>query len=451
MTRLLLAAALTLAPFCARSAEFAAAQECGARGVYHYEMFEFQKSEEVFKQCLSMQPQNTDFMMSLGGVLLMQEKYKEAKRYFEKTAAALPKNSPYSAYIYSRLGDIAVKEGNYAAAGEYYDKSISYNKSNVNSIIGKGVILQEQGNIAGAAEMYRLALDLSPHEVIARDRLRALEPVIFSDEQILNALKERKAVDPKQTALTPENRVLFENIHRAELRGGVEFLLNERPNIGERFVIIQNKDNSSYRALLTLDGFLRSEQLRAEKAREKFGAFPGINPLTVQQLRSLDGSPIFTPEGFLTEEGRYAYEQAEQDKMAFLLPGEKPRAADKELRAKIDAHIKKIEGMGYMRITEKEFEYLSLATKCSPATFKKDMKMFFWRTPVKEQISFAYVPSMPETVAYEQNGLTCATQRVFPYMRVQELREHWTENDSVPTEDGAAAWCTERGLSRCRL
>ncbi len=400
---------------CRAQEKFTSVESCNDKGKYYYDLFRYKEAETTFRECLKMAPENTDTIISLAGVLLVQEKYKEAKPYFESAVQKLKPNSPYNAYCYSRLGDIAVKEHQLKDAKNYYDKSLEFNKSNINSIIGKGAILEEQGDLLDAAEMYKTALDVSPHEVIARDRLRALEPKIFTDTEILNALKERRAIAVETPLLSAENKKLFEAIHASELKGDIEFLLAKRPTASEDLVIFKNKDTSSFRAMFTLDGFILAQQLIAKDAYDNFLTIPNVSPGNVFYLRSLDGKPLFTKEGLLTPEGRFAHEQQLNGKKAFLFPGEKAVNVD-ALQAQIKAHTKLIEERGYAQITQEEMKYLREKTNCSDTTFQQDLSMFFWTVRTGDIRYFIKVPPF--------KGLQ-ADCKLYKYMYLYDLIEYY--------------------------
>ena len=80
------------------------------------------------------------------------------------------------------------------------------------------------GDKLGASEAYRSALAVEPLNLVARKRLINLEPDYLTDDEILDALKQRYAIAPEKKELTDEDRKLFAQIHRAEQLKGVVYL-----------------------------------------------------------------------------------------------------------------------------------------------------------------------------------------------------------------------------------
>ena len=136
----------------------------------------YEQAVHTFTHCLTLDPNNVDAHLSLAGALLTQNDLSGAKAHFETALKNMPRTSPYWSYTYSMLGDIALKQRDANQAFSFYSKSLEYNTANVNSLIGKGVILETRGNYQGAAEAYTSALAVEPLNVIARQRLINLEP-----------------------------------------------------------------------------------------------------------------------------------------------------------------------------------------------------------------------------------------------------------------------------------
>ena len=194
---------------------------CLEQGKKEFAIRDYTHARTTFERCLKLDPQNVDTLLSLGGVALTQDNLDQARRYFHRAIGNMDRTSPYFSYTYSMLGDIAFKQNQPQTALTYYERSLGYNRANVNSLVGKAVIIENQGDQKTAAKLYETALAVEPLNVVARKRLIALEPVYFSDEEMLAALKQRYAALPDKKELSAADRELFNRIHSAEQRRGI--------------------------------------------------------------------------------------------------------------------------------------------------------------------------------------------------------------------------------------
>ncbi|MBR2392011.1 MAG: tetratricopeptide repeat protein, partial [Elusimicrobiaceae bacterium] len=188
---------------------------CLSEGKKFFASKEYSSAQKTFSRCVKMDPSNVDAQLSLAGVYLTQDKLDEAEKSFYAAIKAMKRTSPYWSYTYSMLGDIALKRQQNKQALDLYSKSLVFNAANVNTLVGKGVITEYQGDKQGAAEYYRSALAVEPLNLIARKRLINLEPEYLTDNEMLAVLKQRYAIAPDTKELSKENRELFEKIHRA--------------------------------------------------------------------------------------------------------------------------------------------------------------------------------------------------------------------------------------------
>ena len=149
---------------------------CLEQGKAQYANTQYDQAAKTFERCLDLDNNNVEAHLSLAGVLLTQNDLSKAQEHFEAAIKNMKRSSPYWSYTYSMLGDIALREQKQKDALNMYQKSLQYNPANVNSLIGKGVVLETQGNVQGAADAYQAALAVEPLNVIARQRLIVLEP-----------------------------------------------------------------------------------------------------------------------------------------------------------------------------------------------------------------------------------------------------------------------------------
>ena len=349
---------------------------CLDEGKLQYTNTQYKQAVDTFNHCLTLDPDNVDAHLSVAGALLTQDDLSGAKAHFEAALKNMQRTSPYWSYTYSMLGDIALKQRDAKQALVMYSKSLEYNKANVNSLIGKGVILETQGNYSGAAEAYTSALAVEPLNLIARQRLINLEPEYLTDEEILTALKQRYAVKPEQTELTDANRALFTKIHRAEQRRGIDYLKNKYGKNAQEYIVTLNKGTDFSRELLTLNGYNTLQKNMGQDAVAAFRRL-GIPVQQVFELRDKQGNPLFTKDSTLTEEGFAVYTQALAGKKEFLRPGQMVPLTQAE-KQKLNTRIKALTQKGYTEITHPELKMLETNTLCSEETLKGKLGVYFF-------------------------------------------------------------------------
>ncbi|MBE6421047.1 MAG: tetratricopeptide repeat protein [Elusimicrobium sp.] len=347
---------------------------CLAEGKKFFSSKEYEAAQKTFSRCVKLNPSNVDAQLSLAGVFLTQDKLNEAEKAFQSAIKSMKRNSPYWSYTYSMLGDIALKRQQNKQALDLYTKSLSFNAANVNSLVGKGVITEYQGDKQGSAEYYRSALAVEPLNLIARKRLINLEPEYLTNDEILAALKQRYAVPPDTKELTDEYRKLFEKIHQAEQRRGVDYLKNKHTKVSPEYVVTLNKDTEFEREMLTAAGFKVLEKNIGQDAIAVFQRV-GVPIQDVFELRNKKGEKIFTPESTLTESGFFVYTEALQNRKAFLLPHESVPPTQAFLE-KIAKHVKDLEEAGYIEISRSEYKMIENQTKCSEETLRTRLGLY---------------------------------------------------------------------------
>lgn len=349
---------------------------CLDEGKLQYTNAQYKQAVATFNQCLTLDPNNVDAHLSLAGALLTQEDLPGAKTHFEAALKNMKRTSPYWSYTYSMLGDIALKQRRPKEALALYKKSLEYNTANVNSLIGKGVILEAQGDFSGAAESYTSALAVEPLNVIARQRLINLEPEYLTNDEILTALKQRYAIKPEQTELTDANRELFSKIHLAEQRRGVDYLKNKYGKNTQDYIVTLNKGTDFAREMLTLNGYNALQKSIGQDAVAAFRRL-GVPVQQVFELRDKQGLPVFTQDTTLTEAGFSVYTQALAGKKDYLLPGQLVPLTQAE-QQKINARIKALTQKGYAEISHAELKMLETKTLCSEDTLKGKLGVYYF-------------------------------------------------------------------------
>lgn len=347
---------------------------CLDQGKKEFAARQYPQAKATFLRCLELDQHNEEVLLSLGGVALTQEDLEGAKSYFLAALKNMKRTSPYLSYTYSMLGDIALKQQQNKAALAYYNKSLSYNEAYVNSLVGKGVITEATGDKKAAAEIYQTALSVEPLNLIARKRLIELEPLYFSDEQILEALKQRNALPPDQKTLSADEKDLFFKIHAAERHGGLDYLKGKFVPLPTDYTITLFEGTNFSRQELTLSGF---NALQKNIAQDAIAVFQkaGVRTQDVFSLRDLKGNKIFLPDSTLTESGMMVYHEALQGHKTYLLPNEDLPPTAEHL-AQVARRVKELQIKGYTEISRKEVEMLKTQTNCSADTMRSKMGLY---------------------------------------------------------------------------
>ncbi|MBR4592581.1 MAG: tetratricopeptide repeat protein [Elusimicrobiaceae bacterium] len=348
--------------------------QCLERGKNFFAAQQYAQAQEAFTSCVRLDPHNAEAQLSLGGVLLTKEDLDGAEKAFQAALKEMTRTSPYLSYTYSMLGDIALKRQENDQALTWYSKSLESNAANVNSLVGKGVIIEYQGDKKGAASFYRSALAVEPLNLIARQRLINLEPEYFSDAEILEALKQRYAIKPDVTVLTDDMRDTFTFIHRAEQRRGVDYLKNKYPKMPADYLVTINKGTEFERDMLTLTGY---EVLRKDVGQDAIAVFRqlGVPVKDVFNLRDLKGGKLFKEDNTLTDSGYFAYTQALKKHKVFLLPNESV-APTKEMLEQLARKEEELKKAGYIEISRRELRMIERETKCSEDTLRAEMGLY---------------------------------------------------------------------------
>lgn len=365
-----------LCALCAGSA--AAAPEtmtaCLEQGKKAYADKQTAQAKDIFLRCVKINPADEQAQLSLAGVLLTLDDLDGAEKAFSAALAKMKRTSPYLSYTYSMLGDIALKRRQNKEALGWYGKSLEINAANVNSLVGKGVILEYQGDKLGASDFYRSALAVEPLNLVARKRLVNLEPEYMTDAEILAALKQRYAVKPDVKELSDENRTLFSAIHKAEQRRGIDYLKNKYPKVPAEFIVTINKNTEFEREMLTLAGYT---SLQKHIGQDALGVFQrvGVPIKDVFSLRNTKGEKVFKEDSTLTDAGFTVYTEALQNRKTFLLPNE-ALPPTPQYMAQVSMREKELKEAGYIEISRAEFKMIETQTRCSEDTLRDKLGVY---------------------------------------------------------------------------
>lgn len=88
-------------------------------GLFYYRHGRYAEAEEHFRMAVRVAPDNSEALLNLGSVLLVQEHTDEARSLFERSIRAHP-----NAEAFSNLGFIAIEAGRFAEAAQAFERSL---------------------------------------------------------------------------------------------------------------------------------------------------------------------------------------------------------------------------------------------------------------------------------------------------------------------------------------
>ena len=326
-----------------------------------------QQAKKTLYSCLKMDPDNTDALISLAGVEMVLGNFKEAKSNFQRSLQLLSDKSPYKAYIYSRLGDIAMHAPDLKEAEKNYLAALKYEPANINSLVGAGICAEKTGKTKMAADYYKKALAVDFTNIVARERLIALEPDILTEEEIIRTMKERNIIDPAAKTFSAQDKQILDKIIKAEKGNGIEYLSKKfGGRIPDGFTVERDSNKVYARKMLTLTGYNELISKLSHDAKQKL-INNGVSVADLFKLYDANRKPIFNEQGNLTDEGLIAFTKMLQGEKSYFRPGEKLPPSNKEIERKVQDLLNK----KYIEILTSEYAWLLDKTKCSEKTLKR--------------------------------------------------------------------------------
>ncbi|MBR4508173.1 MAG: tetratricopeptide repeat protein [Elusimicrobiaceae bacterium] len=397
-------------------------QKCLNKSKEFFEQKEYSYAQKTLESCLKNDPKNVDVLVSLGGVCMKQNNYNEAIKYFKESLKNMAKTSPYVSYVYARIGDSYSHLQDFTRAANYYEASLNYEPANINSLVGKGICEEKKGNIQKAAEYFKKALAVDFTNLIARERLIALEPQVLSYEELISTMKERNILDPNAVTYQPQDLDLLTKMINAEKDNAITYLSSKYNNRIPPGLIIEKFPGKIYsRKILTYSGYKDLMFLLSKEAIDFF-IKNKVYKSEILKLRDLNGNNIFTDKGLLTEEGLVAYTQSLSGKKAYLLPSEPIPSAAKKAEMKVQELLKQ----GYMEITILEYAYIMEKSRCNEQTLIKTGVKIIQGAPNRNR--FLIIDQIKKPSKFD-----CpADTQVCYYNMVMEKRKQKKDRDNTP-------------------
>lgn len=123
---------------------------------------EVDKASKYLEEVLRLQPSFTEARNYLGIIYQTKGELEKAKEEFEKVVADQKYPTPENAYF--NLSGIEIAKGNWKEALTYIELAIEKRKSFAIAYNRKGFILRELGDLDGAEESFKKAINLSPED-----------------------------------------------------------------------------------------------------------------------------------------------------------------------------------------------------------------------------------------------------------------------------------------------
>jgi len=315
--------------------------------------------------CAQLSPAPPELPAERAPLLVRLGRYEDGVKEYERAAALYGAKDPMAAFCRIKAAETWLKLGDPSKAIAQYKLALASSPGDLNALKGLASAQESISDHAGVLVTYTAILKLEPGNDKVRARSGELKAGLLTNDQILEELHLRQAVDAQKTALLPEDAKLFKAIKTAELSGAVDYLKAKAP--GGKGMTVERQSEGVTKLLLTGSGY-KSYVFYATRDAVKLFEGRGIGLREVFQLRDLAGAPVFDPSGKLTPEGEEVWRNGAGTQKTWLLPAEPVEESPKAKEAR--AQMASLEGSGYAEISEPEYLWLLKVTRCPEFTLK---------------------------------------------------------------------------------
>lgn len=312
--------------------------------------------------CLKLSPSDPDLAAERAPLLVRLGRYEDGVKEYERAAGLVSGDKQAAALLRVKAGETWLKLSRPDGAAAQFRLALASNPQDMNALKGLAAALEARGDPAGASEVYAEILKLEPGNAKARSRREELRAAALTDEQILEELRARGALDAARKTLLPEDKKYFKTLKAAELGGAADYLKAKLPTA--RGLIIKKEGADGVRLLLTGAGY-KAYVAAASRDAVKFFETEKVGLREIFQLRDQAGAPLFDKGGRLTPEGEELWRKSAPGKKTWLMPYD-PVPDSAQARASKEAQ-EKVAGFlaqGWQEISEPEYLWLSNATNC---------------------------------------------------------------------------------------
>jgi len=170
----------------------AKAQEALQRGIQFHQSGRFGEAIGWYQKTLEIQPENTDALNNLGGVLQAQGKLDEAVAYYQEAISI----NPDSTEAHYNLGNALKEQGKLDKAVASYQKAVSIKPDFADAHHNLAYALQEQGRMEEAVASYQKAISVNP------DLAEAYNNIGLAYEKMNDLVKAEKYI-AKALSISP--------------------------------------------------------------------------------------------------------------------------------------------------------------------------------------------------------------------------------------------------------
>lgn len=115
---------------------------------------DYAAAEGTYKELVTLEPDKAAPYFGLAGVLMKQQRYKEAKPLYEKALAIEPRSLP----ALHGLGNVALQSGDFAGALSYFDRALEIDPKDGQCLFGAAKAQVDMGHCQEAGKYSARAL-----------------------------------------------------------------------------------------------------------------------------------------------------------------------------------------------------------------------------------------------------------------------------------------------------
>lgn len=314
---------------------------------------------DISAGCRKFSPRDPELAAERAPLLVRAGKYEEGIKEYKLAAALYGAKSPNTAFLRIKAAETCTKLGDSKGAMAQYRLAAEANPSDMNALKGLAAAFEARSLFKEAMGVYKKILALEPANTDAGTRFEELKMGFLSNEQILEELRSRKAIDAQKTVLQPDDIKLFKALRKAEMNGAVDYV--QKKAFRDKGLTLEKKEENVIKVYLTGAGYT-AYVFHATRDAICFFEKQKIGMREIFRLRDREGSLIFDKAGKLTPEGAEAWRKGLQGTRTWLLPYEPIPESPAAIQANKDLAQARTEG--YREISEPEYLWLLRATNC---------------------------------------------------------------------------------------
>lgn len=321
------------------------------------------------RRCRKIDNRNLELASKLADVLVNAGEYEEAIDEYERAQKLTGNEHAKHARLCIKEAETLIRLEDRSAADQKYRMAAAAAPFDEKILLEVADYFLAQSMYKEALHYFSLVIQISPNNREAIINADKLKVDLMSDEEILEELKTRGAVNQRTTVdmLSEEHLRLHRNIRAAEANGAVEVVRGKFP--GRPGLYYEDSENG-LKFRLTMQGYNAYARTVSRDAL-KFFEKKGINLREIFKLRDTNGDLIFDKNGQITPEGINAWsEAASTGKITWIFSYQPVPGSRKQIKA--SREITSLVKEGYREISEAEYFWLLKATNCPDHVLKGD-------------------------------------------------------------------------------